>query len=1197
MDARQIRKLQSIDDFPDLLAYLRDELDWPVEENHFDDLTFDYTADELGIDEENAAKILEIKRLRPLDENQPWGIFFLRLEPKRLPVVALRRVLSKLSLKKRASANRADQAAWHHDDILFISNFGPADDRQLSFAHFAIAEDKNDLPVLKVLGWDSRDTKLHVDYIVETLRDKLIWPEDTSDADSWRRRWRDAFVLRHKEVVSTSREMAIRLAELARNIRDSILSVLEVESDKGPLRQIMETFKEALIHDLDEAGFADMYAQTIAYGLLSARIADPHGDNTVEHLGDHMRTNPFLRELMETFLDVGGRKRGRQKGAGLDFDELGVSEVVDLLDRANMEAVVRDFGDRNRQEDPVMHFYESFLHEYNKQLKVQRGVFYTPQPVVSYIVRSVHELLQTEFGLEDGLADITTWGQMLKTHPDMKLPPLTDEPGEKRTISPDEPFVQILDPATGTATFLVEVIDVIYNTMTEKWKQQSNSAKAIDALWNDYVPQHLLPRLHAYELMMAPYAIAHMKVGIKLAETGYNFKKEERARIYLTNALEPWSRQLPIVGLDALAHEAAAVNEIKRSKRFTVVIGNPPYAASSENNGLWINGLMETYKHGVRNEESQIRNLSDDYVKFLRLSQHLIHTSAQGLIGVITNSGFIDGVTFRDFRESVISEFNTIKILDLHGHGRRGTRSGGDENVFDIMVGTSISFYAKSTEAKKTLQIGEIRGSRTLKYQSLAKDTILVSELTTVQPKKPAYIFQVVDENLESEYASYIPFLDFWGCGNEKLDRHEVYGFGFKTQQDDFAIAFDKEIIVDRINLLLDRSTTEKSLRTQYRLCKSNQWSFERARKRLSVTDWKERIVPALYRPFDLRFTCLVPDVVTNPRLKVMGHLLKENIALLVSRQVGGEKWRNAFVSNAIADNFAVSLASKEGCHVFPLYPNREKGDVKSQTDLVDNETWLVSNLNERVARHIASVIELNWIPIGHGCLESRGTVGPEDIFNYIYSVFYSESYRFRYLEFLKRDFPRVPVCRTMAIFKSLSQLGNELVSVHLLSSNKINEPITKFHGEDRQVTKIVWTPDHGGTVWLDGKGTAKKFQPGTSGFRPVPEEVWNFHIGGYQVCEKWLKDRGPKKGNPGRMLTDEDIAHYHKIVIALTETIRIMAEIDEVIEAHGGWPGAFVTADDSAGSLAGSSDAYESSEETVDPDLFDKVADSEAEH
>ena len=289
------------------------------------------------------------------------------------------------------------------------------------------------------------------------------------------------------------------MAELARAIRDRIKTALAIEHENGPLTKLMEAFKKSLVHDLDADGFADMYAQTITYGLLSARIADPH-KKTADDFAAHMRTSPFLRELMDHFLHVGGR-RGKAGGPGIDFDELGVAEVVELLDDANMESVVLDFGDRNRQEDPVIHFYESFLSAYNKQLKIQRGVFYTPQPVVSYIVRSVHELLQTEFGLADGLADTTTWGEMVKKHPGLKLPPLTDEPGETRTIDLNEPFVQILDPATGTATFLVEVIDVIHRTLEAKWKQQRLTDAQQRAAWNDYVPQHLLPRLHAFELI------------------------------------------------------------------------------------------------------------------------------------------------------------------------------------------------------------------------------------------------------------------------------------------------------------------------------------------------------------------------------------------------------------------------------------------------------------------------------------------------------------------------------------------------------------------------------------------------------------------------------------------------------------------------------------------------------------------------
>jgi hypothetical protein len=523
-------QLGAIRTFRSLVKYLRDEMGWPIGADSFEDLTFDYSAEELGIDAKNAAKIEEIKRLRPLASGQPWGIFFVKFEPKRLPVVALRRILSQVVLKKRATAKAAELAAWAADDLLFVSNYGEGDARHISFAHFSTAEGDADLPTLKVLGWDNLDTPLHLDDVAEHLTRDLAWPEDENDAKAWRKAWRGAFTLGHREVITTSRDLSIRLAELARVIRDRIGTALAIENAKGPLTVLMKAFQSTLMHDLDAAGFADMYAQTIAYGLLSSRIADPKA-RTADDFAAHMRTNPFLRELMETFLHVGGR-RGKAGGPGIDFDELGVSEVIDLLDRANMEAVVRDFGDQNPEEDPVIHFYELFLKEYDPKKRMQRGVFYTPRPVVSFIVRSVDEALRTEFGLADGLADTTSWADMARRTPGLNIPNGTP---------PEQPFVQILDPATGTGTFLVEVIDLIYQTMVKKWKSSGKRDAQITALWNDYVPNYLLRRIHGYEILMAPYAIAHLKIGLKLYETGYRFRSNERARIYLTNALEPAS--------------------------------------------------------------------------------------------------------------------------------------------------------------------------------------------------------------------------------------------------------------------------------------------------------------------------------------------------------------------------------------------------------------------------------------------------------------------------------------------------------------------------------------------------------------------------------------------------------------------------------------------------------------------------------
>jgi len=474
----------------------------------------------------------------------------------------------------------------------------------------------------------------------------------------------------------------------------------------------MTAFREALIHDLSADDFADMYAQTITYGLLSARVSRPAG-LVAENIRDMVPiTNPFLRDLLSTFLTIGGRK------GKIDFDELGINDVVQTLRDADMEAVLRDFGDKNRQEDPVIFFYELFLKEYDPKKRTQRGVFYTPRSVVSFIVRSVDELLRTEFGLADGLADTTTWGEMAKRHPEIKIPD-----GAK----PDDPFVQILDPACGTGTFLVEVIDVIQQTMKAKWRSvaavydrrpaesrrsQTAATTCLDFefhdRWNEYVSDHLLPRLYGFELMMAPYAIAHMKIGLKLSETGYSFSSHERARIYLTNSLEPPQDFSDRFEFDApaLAHEAQAVNAVKRTKRFTVVIGNPPYSNFGQLNEIpFIRSLLDDYRREL--DETKL-NIDDDFIKFVRFSQYLLETSGCGLLSMITNNVYLDGITHRRMRQSLLQSFDGNLILDLHGSTRKqevapdGSR---DENVFDIQQGVGVACFIKTLNKARSINL------------------------------------------------------------------------------------------------------------------------------------------------------------------------------------------------------------------------------------------------------------------------------------------------------------------------------------------------------------------------------------------------------------------------------------------------------------------------------------------------------------
>ena len=1152
--------LASIKRFDQLIAYLRNEMGWPIDGGDFEELTFEYTPEELGIDTKNAAKIQEIKRLRPLVPNQPWGIFFVKFEPKRLPVVALRRILSQVALKKRASANSAERTAWANDDLLFVSNYGDGDERQISFAHFSTPSDGHDLPTLKVLGWDNRDTALHLEAVARELTDHLTWPDDEGDPDAWRERWRAAFTLRHREVITASKQLSERLAELARAIRDRIRTALAIETEAGPLTKLMRAFQTALVHDLDEAGFADMYAQTITYGLLSARITDP-ARRTADDLAAHIRTNPFLRELMEIFLRVGGRRSGAG-GPGIDFDELGVSEVVELLDRANMEAVVSDFGDRNPQEDQVIHFYEHFLAAYDKKQKVSRGVFYTPRPVVSYIVRSVDELLRTELGLQDGLADTTTWGEMAKRHEDLEIPDGTQS---------DQAFVQILDPATGTGTFLVEVVDLVHRAMVEKWKAQGHSEKKIQALWNDYVPKHLLPRLHGYELLMAPYAIAHLKIGLKLYETGYRFESDERARVYMTNALEPPGEgQLTLGFLPALAHEAEAVNEIKRKRRFTVVIGNPPYSGLSSNMGPWIDGLLKGRLPDGTATSSYYRVdgaplgerkvwLQDDYVKFIRLSQWLLDGTGAGVHAYISNHGYLDNPTFRGMRWSLTQSFRRIRVLDLHGNLKKKEAppaGGRDVNVFDIQQGVAIGIFMKAAAAR-SVRHADLWGERDSKYGWLLEHGSLATEWAQLEPAPPFYLFKPFDDAGTGAY--------YDGPAINQIMPANVTGI--VTARDDFVIDFDRGGLRSRIADLRSKSLSDDAIRKKYFVGKGSKkyppgdsrgWKLPAARLKIREDDqWDERYVPVLYRPFDVREMYYVPWMVDWPRTDAMPHMLAgENLSIGLTRSVEvGAGFSHIFASRAMIQHHTVSL--KEVNYQIPLYlyPGVGKTDGSLFSRWPKGKGGRTPNLDSGFVEQIAAATELRFVSDGRGDL--RKTFGPEDVLAWIYAVFHSPGYREHYEAQLKLDFPRVPLAGSAELFRKLAEAGHELLVLHVLESLKLDEFITTYRGpKNHEVGRVGWSD---GTVWIDaGKTNARERHrattPGTIGFQGVLEEVWDFQIGGYQVCHKWLKDR------KGRTLSDEDIAHYQKIVVALSETIHIMAEIDEVVEAHGGWPDVFQT-------------------------------------
>jgi predicted helicase len=986
-------------------------------------------------------------------------------------------------------------------------------------AHFSAPSEGHTLPTLKVLGWDSKDTVLHLDAVARELTEQLSWPSDESDVAAWRAQWSAAFTVGHQEVITTSKALSIRLAQLARDIRDRISTALAIETNDGPLTKLMKAFQESLIHDLTPEDFADMYAQTIAYGLLSSRIADPK-KKSVDDLAIHMRLSPFLKELMETFLKVGGRN----KRTGLDFDELEIGKVVELLDQANMEAVVADFGDRNPQEDPVIHFYELFLKEYNAKKRMSRGVFYTPRPIVSYIVRSVDDLLRTEFELADGLADTCTWGEMAKRN---KLVTIPDG------VSPDQDFVQILDPASGTGTFLVETIDIIHKNMVAKWQKEKNNQEEIDALWNEYVPRHLLTRLHGYELLMAPYAIAHLKIGLKLHETGYKFDSDERARIYLTNALEPATdSQLTLDFLPALAYETQAVNDIKRNERFTVLTGNPPYANFGQLNQIpFILELLEDYKRGLG--ERKI-NLNDDFIKFMRFAQWNIERAGLGVVGMITSNTFLEGLTHRQMRRSLADTFNSISMLDLHGNSRKqeSTPSGEvDENVFDIQQGVAVSMLVRQPEQPESSQISyqELWGLREQKYAALLRTGDELLKTSAVELLKPNWFFVPKNYSHSAEYEQYLSIDNVFVRSSS----------GVQTKRDAFTIQYSEKALAQVGHDLAVLPT--ESVREKYDLAEDGRdWTIQRAKDDLANNNPK--VIDIMYRPFDVRktfWTGRSKGFLGYPRAETMIHMLYPNLGMNVKRQMQDLNWSYASVTRNVVES-AVHFSTPGNPLLFPLY----------HYENLDNDSIFSANEATRRIRHhnvgsaLVSVLEaitqLECLEEGGGDLER--TFGPEDVFNYTYAIFHSPTYRTRYADLLKFDFPRLPIPVNGILFRDLAGLGKMMISLQLLEAGNLDQLYPRYIGRhDPEIEKVSWTRD---TVWVD------KAQ--TSGFSGVSESVWNFHIGGYQVCEKWLKDR------KGRTLSNEDVVHYQKIVVALSETIRLMKEIDEVIELHGGWPGAF---------------------------------------
>ena len=723
------------------------------------------------------------------------------------------------------------------------------------------------------------------------------------------------------------------------------------------------------------------------------------------------------------------------------------------------------------------------------------------------------------------------------------------------------------------------MIDLIHNTMTANWQAEGHGKKKIEKLWNAYVPEHLLPRLHGYELMMAPYAIAHMKIGLKLYETGYRFESDERARVYLTNALEPaqdFSGTLAFA-IPALAHEAEAVNAIKRDQRFTVVIGNPPYSGVSSNMADAAQQVVHRYRFvdGKPLKERKLW-LQNDYVKFLGFAHGLILNTGAGCIGYITDNSYLDGPTFRGVRFNLLQDFSRLQVLNLNGSAKTlntASEAKFDQNVFDITQAVAVIHGLRlPNRDQHRLFTANLLGARQTKYDRLSQQGASSFGWSTLTPAPPFFQFVETNRDGEEEFNSYYSIKAAF----------PLQSVGIQTSRDHLAIDFTSQELVAKIRDFSSPKTSDVQIRERYFPGKkvrdylagdTRSWSLSAARKELlNAHSLEAEIVGIHYRPFDFRFIFNSTLLVDWPRPEVSEQMSSgSNLGLCLLRRTENARDYDYFsVSRDPISNHQVSL--KDGTYLLPLYLE----PIGSREGLFRNDQGRRPNLSPGFLKAVSVALQVpqkgeHGLPAG---------LTPEGIFHYIYAVFYSHSYRNRYAEFLKIDFPRLPLTGDLELFRALARLGSELVTMHLMESPRLDYQVATLVGSrEFQVEKVSYSDE---TVWID---RAK-----TRGFKGVPEEVWNFCIGGYQVCQKWLKDRqakGGKNPRPGRVLTDEDIEHYQKIVVALSETIRIMAEIDEVIEAHGGWPGAFQTGDATDESVDTQIDIA-----AEDPPLFETPAD-----
>jgi len=908
--------------------------------------------------------------------------------------------------------------------------------------------------------------------------------------------------------VYNAKTLAIELAKRTRFLKDEVIAeeLIEEGAGKGFILGFYEAFKKYLINGLSKEGFEDLYSQTITYGLFAARTRSEKGFNRKLAYDNIPHTIGILRDVFK-FISLGDLPKQME----WIIDD--ISEVLAVTDVKN---ILHQYFHEGKGKDPIVHFYETFLAEYDPKTREKRGVYYTPEPVVSYIVHSLHNILKEHFNRTDGLASAS---------------------------------VTVLDPAAGTLTFLAETAKLAVEEFVSKYGEGGKE---------NFIKEHVLKNFYAFELMMAPYAVGHLKMSFLLEELGYKLQEDDRFKLYLTNTLEMEElAQSELPGMSSLSEESHLAGKVKKEQPILVILGNPPYSGISANlsekevtitkgqwyvtnyqiqedkvnayfklisqtkkarqeikarQKTWIGELIEHYKiiDGQWLKEKNPKWLQDDYVKFIRFAQWKINQAGEGVLGFITNHSYLDNPTFRGMRQSLMNSFNEIYILDLHGSSLKKEKcpdGSKDQNVFDIRQGVAIAIFIKIKGKKKcSVYRSDIWGLRENKNDWLLDNDIKTTNWQKVSPKSEFYLFIPRDERLLGRYEAY----------HKVTDIFPLNGVGMTTARDSFVIDRDKNTLLNRIRLFKNSKYSDDDLHAFFEINRKKGWSIRKAWNMLqsiSDSDLNKFILPVLYRPFDVKWIFYHDSIVWRTVKRVMKHMIQENLAFLFTRPQSPQFEFSVLVSKKIIDQCVVGNKSAGAgiSYIAPLYiyHSTDKEDLFSHAKETNISPELFQILKE----------------------EYKKELGPGEIFYYIYAVLYSNIYHTKYAEFLRIDFPRVPFTKDYELFSKIAGLGQRLVDLHLLKSVEIDQPIAKFQGKgDDRVDKLRYDEKEKRTYINESQY-----------FEGITKEIWEYQIGGYQVCNKWLKDR--KK----RLLSLDDIKHYCKIVTSLQKTIEVQKAIDDI--------------------------------------------------